>query len=113
MKDEGLKRQRRNSSNDDKILEDLLKEGNKINIDDLLKRIKTRFYPELQLKPRDGRGRGKRVIMNAYYKYQLRPRVKELGFSSGVEGCFSNTGDREGIVAGSKIMLPSTSIGGP
>ncbi|GJW65953.1 hypothetical protein Tco_0117837 [Tanacetum coccineum] len=42
MKDEGLKRQRRNSSNDDKILEDLLKEGNKINIDDLLKRIKTR-----------------------------------------------------------------------
>ncbi|GJS07776.1 hypothetical protein Tco_0364572, partial [Tanacetum coccineum] len=41
MKDEGLKRQRRNSSNDDKISEDLLKEGNKINIDDLLKRIKT------------------------------------------------------------------------
>ncbi|GKC18576.1 hypothetical protein Tco_1020726 [Tanacetum coccineum] len=41
MKDDGLKRQRRNSSNDDKILEDLLKEGNKINIDDLLKRIKT------------------------------------------------------------------------
>ncbi|GJR00376.1 putative reverse transcriptase domain-containing protein [Tanacetum coccineum] len=41
MKQEGLKRQRRNSSNDDKILEDLLKEGNKNNIDDLLKRIKT------------------------------------------------------------------------
>ncbi|GKE86362.1 hypothetical protein Tco_1560104 [Tanacetum coccineum] len=41
MKNEGLKRQRRNSSNDDKISEDLLKEGNKINIDDLLKRIKT------------------------------------------------------------------------
>ncbi|GJU11570.1 putative ribonuclease H-like domain-containing protein [Tanacetum coccineum] len=41
MKREGLKRQRRNSSNDDKISEDLLKEGNKINIDDLLKRIKT------------------------------------------------------------------------
>ncbi|GKF65872.1 hypothetical protein Tco_0192389 [Tanacetum coccineum] len=71
------------------------------------------FYPELQLKPRDGRSRGKRVTMNAYYKYQLHPRVKELGFSSGVEGCFSNTGDCEGIAAGSKIMLPSTSIGGP
>ncbi|GJT60821.1 retrovirus-related pol polyprotein from transposon TNT 1-94 [Tanacetum coccineum] len=42
MKDEGLERQRRNSSNDDKISEDLLKEGNKINIDDLLKRIKIR-----------------------------------------------------------------------
>ncbi|GKB68680.1 hypothetical protein Tco_0930092, partial [Tanacetum coccineum] len=41
MKDEGLKRQRRNSSNDDKISEDFLKEGNKINIDDLLKTIKT------------------------------------------------------------------------
>ncbi|GKD02172.1 ribonuclease H-like domain-containing protein [Tanacetum coccineum] len=41
MKQEGLKRQRRNSSNDDKISEDLLKEGNKNNIDDLLKRIKT------------------------------------------------------------------------
>ncbi|GJY67250.1 hypothetical protein Tco_0469488 [Tanacetum coccineum] len=76
-------------------------------------REKPGFYPELQLKPRDGRGRGKRVTMNAYYKYQLHPRVKELGFSSGVEGCFSNTGDCEGIAAGSKIMLPSTSIGGP
>ncbi|GJT13202.1 reverse transcriptase domain-containing protein [Tanacetum coccineum] len=43
MKDKGLKRQRRNSSNDDKISEDLLKEGNKINIDDLLKRIKTSY----------------------------------------------------------------------
>ncbi|GKD69268.1 reverse transcriptase domain-containing protein [Tanacetum coccineum] len=41
MKQEGLKRQKRNSSNDDKISEDLLKEGNKNNIDDLLKRIKT------------------------------------------------------------------------
>ncbi|GJZ81629.1 hypothetical protein Tco_0646623 [Tanacetum coccineum] len=41
MKDEGLKRQRKNSLNDDKNSEDLLKEGNKINIDDLLKRIKT------------------------------------------------------------------------
>ncbi|GKD85196.1 zinc finger, CCHC-type containing LTR copia-type gag-polypeptide [Tanacetum coccineum] len=41
MKQEGLKGQRRNSSNDDKISEDLLKEGNKNNIDDLLKRIKT------------------------------------------------------------------------
>ncbi|GJT80378.1 ribonuclease H-like domain-containing protein [Tanacetum coccineum] len=31
------------SSNDDKISKDLLKEGNKINIDDLLKKIKTRL----------------------------------------------------------------------
>ncbi|GJW95984.1 DNA helicase [Tanacetum coccineum] len=37
------------------------------------------FYPELQLKPRDGRGKGKKVTMNAYYRYQLHPRVKEFG----------------------------------
>ncbi|GKD97352.1 hypothetical protein Tco_1381249 [Tanacetum coccineum] len=43
------------------------------------------FYPELQLKPQDGRGRGKKVTMNAYYRYQLHPRVKEFGliFRSG------------------------------
>ncbi|GJW67477.1 DNA helicase [Tanacetum coccineum] len=39
-----------------------------------------RFYPELQLKPRDGRGKGEKVTMNAYYRYQLHPRVKEFGF---------------------------------
>ncbi|GKD75798.1 hypothetical protein Tco_1334080 [Tanacetum coccineum] len=37
------------------------------------------FYPELQLKPRDGRGKGKKVTMNAYYRYKLHPRVKEFG----------------------------------
>ncbi|GJV01309.1 DNA helicase [Tanacetum coccineum] len=37
------------------------------------------FYPELTLKPRDGRGRGKQVTMKAYYKYQLHPRTKEFG----------------------------------
>ncbi|GKD48480.1 DNA helicase [Tanacetum coccineum] len=30
------------------------------------------FYPELQLKPRDGRGRGKKVTMTMYYRYQFR-----------------------------------------
>ncbi|GKF41782.1 hypothetical protein Tco_0125124, partial [Tanacetum coccineum] len=51
MKDEGLKRQRMNSSNDDKISEDLLKEGNKNNIDDLLKRIKTtQTSPEVNIR---------------------------------------------------------------
>ncbi|GJT76677.1 putative ribonuclease H-like domain-containing protein [Tanacetum coccineum] len=34
---------KRNSSNDDKISEDLLKEGNKINTDDLLKKIKIKL----------------------------------------------------------------------
>ncbi|GKE55634.1 hypothetical protein Tco_1494819 [Tanacetum coccineum] len=29
------------------------------------------FYPDLVLKPRDGRGKGKKVSMNTYYKYQL------------------------------------------
>nr|GEY28783.1 DNA helicase [Tanacetum cinerariifolium] len=37
------------------------------------------FYPELVLKPRGGRGKGKKVTMNAYYKYQLHPRVKGFG----------------------------------
>ncbi|GJT60660.1 DNA helicase [Tanacetum coccineum] len=37
------------------------------------------YYPELTLKPRDGRGKGKKVTMNAYYKYQLHPRRKEFG----------------------------------
>ncbi|GJW68035.1 DNA helicase, partial [Tanacetum coccineum] len=37
------------------------------------------FYPELVLKPRDGSGRGKKVTMNAYYKYQLHPQVKGFG----------------------------------
>ncbi|GKD40429.1 DNA helicase [Tanacetum coccineum] len=37
------------------------------------------FYPDLVLKPRDGRGKGKKVTMNAYYKYQLHLRVKEFG----------------------------------
>ncbi|GKA81789.1 DNA helicase [Tanacetum coccineum] len=36
------------------------------------------FYPDLVLKPRDGRGKGKKVTMNAYYKYQLHLRVKEF-----------------------------------
>ncbi|GJZ44190.1 hypothetical protein Tco_0591445 [Tanacetum coccineum] len=43
------------------------------------------FYPDLMLKPQNGRGKGKKVTMNAYYKYQLHPRVKEFGliFRSG------------------------------
>ncbi|GJV79046.1 DNA helicase [Tanacetum coccineum] len=108
------------------------------------------FYPELELKPRDGSGKGKKVTMNAYYKYQLHPRVKEFGlifkrgrlfqqyvvtvfcvveqsrldyirkhqddlrsdYLSGLYDAVSR-GDREGIAAGSKIMLPRTFIGGP
>ncbi|GKD58267.1 DNA helicase [Tanacetum coccineum] len=84
------------------------------------------IYPELVLKPRDGRGRGKKVTMNAYYKYQLHPRVKDFGliFRSGrlfqqyVVTVFClydavSRGYREGIEAGSMIMLPSTFTGGP
>ncbi|GJV34368.1 DNA helicase [Tanacetum coccineum] len=43
------------------------------------------FYPELILKPRNGRGDGRKVTMNAYYKYQLHARPKEFGllFKSG------------------------------
>ncbi|GJR59483.1 DNA helicase [Tanacetum coccineum] len=36
------------------------------------------FYPELMLKPRYGRGKGKKVTKNAYYKYQLHPWVKDF-----------------------------------
>nr|GEY82715.1 helitron helicase-like domain-containing protein [Tanacetum cinerariifolium] len=39
----------------------------------------TGFFPDRILKPRDGTGKGKKVSMNAYYKYQLHPRVKEFG----------------------------------
>nr|GEY57131.1 DNA helicase [Tanacetum cinerariifolium] len=43
------------------------------------------FYPELILKPRNGRGEGRKVKMNAYYKYQLHSGPKESGllFKSG------------------------------
>ncbi|GKD49581.1 DNA helicase [Tanacetum coccineum] len=104
----------------------------------------------MTLKPRDGRGKGKKVTMNAYYKYQLHPRRKEFGlifkggrlfqqyvvtvfcaieqsrlnfirknqnelrsdFLSGLYDAVSK-GDRKGIAAGSKIMLPSTFTEGP
>nr|GEU78993.1 DNA helicase [Tanacetum cinerariifolium] len=36
------------------------------------------FFPDLILKPRDGTGKGKKVSMQAYYKYRLHPRVKEF-----------------------------------
>ncbi|GJY89301.1 hypothetical protein Tco_0503929 [Tanacetum coccineum] len=36
-------------------------------------------YSNLKLKPRDGSGRGKKVSMNVYYKYQLHPRVNDYG----------------------------------
>ncbi|GKB83788.1 DNA helicase, partial [Tanacetum coccineum] len=108
------------------------------------------YYPELLLKPKDGSGRGKKVTMNAYYKYQLHPRVKEFGliFKSGrlfqqyvvatfcaieqsrldfirkrqrelrsdyLLGLYDaiSQGDREGIQAGSMVMLPRTFTGGP
>ncbi|GJU84393.1 DNA helicase [Tanacetum coccineum] len=101
------------------------------------------FYPELTLKPYDGKGRGTQVTMNAYYKYQLHPRTKDFGliikggrlFQQYVVTVFCaieqrrldfirknqndlrsnflsrlydavSRGDREGIAAGSKIMLP-------
>ncbi|GJW01097.1 DNA helicase [Tanacetum coccineum] len=108
------------------------------------------YYPELILKPRDGTGKGKKVTMNGYYKYQLHPRRKEFGlifrggrlfqqyvvtvfcaieqdrldfirknqndlrsdFLLGLYDAVSR-GDREGITAGSKIMLPNTFTGGP
>nr|GEW79857.1 helitron helicase-like domain-containing protein [Tanacetum cinerariifolium] len=43
------------------------------------------LYPDLVLKPRDCSGKCKKVSINAYYKYQLHPRVKEFGliFKSG------------------------------
>ncbi|GJR22026.1 hypothetical protein Tco_0970553 [Tanacetum coccineum] len=50
--------------------------------------------------------------MNAYYRYQLHPRVKEFGliFRS---GRLFQQGDRKGIAVGSKIILPRTFTGGP
>ncbi|GKD89703.1 hypothetical protein Tco_1365210, partial [Tanacetum coccineum] len=48
------------------------------------------FYPELILKPRNGRGDGIKVTMNAYYKYQLHSRPKEFGLLLKVDDCFNN-----------------------
>ncbi|GJV49697.1 hypothetical protein Tco_1439909 [Tanacetum coccineum] len=64
MKQEGLKRQKRNSSNDDKISEDLLKEGNKNNIDDLLKRIKTMSHEDKVVKALYGLHQALRACCN-------------------------------------------------
>ncbi|GJS83376.1 DNA helicase [Tanacetum coccineum] len=36
-------------------------------------------FRELILKPRNGKGDGRKVTMNAYYKYQLHSRPKEFG----------------------------------
>ncbi|GKD30655.1 DNA helicase [Tanacetum coccineum] len=70
------------------------------------------FYRELTLKPQGGRGRGKKVTMNAYYKYHLHPQVKEFSLIFRGERLFQQ-GDREGVTAGSKIMLLNTFTGGP
>nr|GEY48896.1 reverse transcriptase domain-containing protein [Tanacetum cinerariifolium] len=70
------------------------------------------------LKPKDGSGEGKKVSMNAYYNYQLHPRSrldwvkkdqKDL-LSDYLLGMYDvvSQGDREGIEAGSMIMLPRT-----
>nr|GEV01330.1 hypothetical protein [Tanacetum cinerariifolium] len=78
------------------------------------------FYPELTLKPRNGKGRGKKVTMNGYYKYQLHLR-NHLDYihkhqndlrSDYLSGLYLRRGDHEGMAAGSKIMLPSTFTGG-
>ncbi|GJW11330.1 DNA helicase [Tanacetum coccineum] len=108
------------------------------------------YYPELLLKPKNSRGMGQKVTMNAYYKYQLHPRVKGFGliFKGGrlfqeyvvvafcaieqspldfirkryrelrsdyLLGLYDaiSQGDREGIQAGSMVMLPRTFTGGP
>nr|GEV55880.1 DNA helicase [Tanacetum cinerariifolium] len=86
-----------------------------------------RFYPKLILKPRNGRGEGRKVTMNAYYKYQLlfcaieqsqldfiRKRQKDLRSDclSGLYDAISR-GDRWEIMVGSIILLPCSFIGGP
>ncbi|GJU76322.1 DNA helicase [Tanacetum coccineum] len=69
------------------------------------------YYPELLLKPKNSRGRGRKVIMNMYYKYQLHPRSR-LDFirkrqrelrSDYLLGLYNaiSQGDCKGIQAGS------------
>ncbi|GJU29198.1 DNA helicase [Tanacetum coccineum] len=74
------------------------------------------FYPELVLKPRDGRGKGNKVTMNAYYNRLDYIRKNQANLRSDyLLGLYDvvSRGDREGIEVGSMIMLPSTFIGGP
>ncbi|GKA92197.1 DNA helicase, partial [Tanacetum coccineum] len=92
-------------------------------------------FRELILKPRNGIGEGRKVTMNAYYKYQLHSRPKEFGllfksrwlFQQYVVTVFCaieqsrlsclydaiSRGERWGIMVGFIIILPSTFIGGP
>nr|GEX82514.1 DNA helicase [Tanacetum cinerariifolium] len=77
----------------------------------------TRVLPRIKLKPRDSGGKGQKVTMNAYYRYQLHPHVKEwqafpIICGHGLYDTVSR-GDHEGIAAGSKIILSRTFTGGP
>ncbi|GKC03333.1 hypothetical protein Tco_0994943 [Tanacetum coccineum] len=67
------------------------------------------FYPELTLKPRDGKGKGKKSRLDYIRKHHNDLR---LDYLSGLYDVVSR-GDCEGITAGLKIMLPSTFTGGP
>ncbi|GJU69694.1 DNA helicase [Tanacetum coccineum] len=77
--------------------------------DSRIKKAQPGFYPELMLKPRDGRGKGKKSRLDYIRKHQNDLRSDYL---SGLYDVVSR-GDREGINSGSKIMLPSTFTGGP
>ncbi|GJR46961.1 DNA helicase [Tanacetum coccineum] len=85
------------------------------------------FYPELQLKSRDGRGKGKRsgrlfqqYVVTVFCALEqsrldyIRTHQNDLrsDYLSGLYDAISR-GDNEGMAAGSKIILPRTFTGGP
>ncbi|GJZ19909.1 DNA helicase, partial [Tanacetum coccineum] len=78
------------------------------------------FYPELVLKPRDGRGKGNKYAVTVFCAIEqsrldyIRKNQANLR-SDYLLGLYDvvSRGDREGIEVGSMIMLPSTFIGGP
>nr|GEU38552.1 ATP-dependent DNA helicase PIF1-like [Tanacetum cinerariifolium] len=68
-----------------------------------------RFYPELILKPRNGRGGGRKSRLDFILKRQKDLRSNYL---SGLYDTISK-GDHWGIMVGLIILLPSTFTGGP
>ncbi|GJT41346.1 DNA helicase [Tanacetum coccineum] len=70
------------------------------------------YHTELTLKSANGVGRGKRVTMLAYYRYQLHFRLQQydLLFRG---GRLFQQGDQDGYEVRGRIILPMSFTGGP
>nr|GEU90281.1 DNA helicase [Tanacetum cinerariifolium] len=73
------------------------------------------YHTELTLKSANGVGRGKRVTMLAYYRYQLHFRLQQYDLLFRRVRLFQHyvVGDRDGYKVGGRIILPMSFTGGP